>query len=121
MPKRRIKFARWLIVLVFLTAFVINNIWQGEENHWAYWISRYLIGGEIAIFGLAFLFFPKFMLKVCTKDNEDLSDIPEWKFRVIGLIAGIPASIIGIYFFSIGITRWLAEGCYIMECLSSLP
>ena len=121
MSNRRFKYTRWLIALGFLSAFVLNNIWQGGENHWAYWISRFLIGGEIAIFGLAFLFFPKFMLKVCTKDNTDLSDIPDWKFIIIGLIAGIPSSIVGIWFFSIGINRWLIAGCNLFDCLTHTP
>jgi hypothetical protein len=121
MPDKKVKFTRWSLGLVFLLSFVLNNIWQGGENHWAYWVSRFLNGGEAVVFGMAFLIFPKVMMKVCTKDNEDLSDIPDWKFKVIGLIAGIPFSVFGIYFFSIGIKRWLIAGCYFIDCLLSTP
>jgi len=121
MPDKKVKFTKWAIGLIFILSFGLNNIWQGGENLWAYWISRFLIGGELAVIGLAFLFYPYFMLKVCGNNDEDLSDIPKWKFSVIGLIAGIPTSVFGIYFFSIGIKRWLITGCYFFDCLLSAP
>jgi len=120
MPDKKVKFTRWSLGFVFLLSFVLSNTWQIGENHLFFWASRFLIGAEISVFGLALLFFPYFMLKVCGSNKNDLAAIPQWKFRIIGLIAGIPISILGINYISVIAGRWLAE-CYSFFCLPSVP
>lgn len=121
MSEKGIKFIRWLIVITFLIAFVLNNIWQRGTYLWAYWVSRFLIGIEFSVFGFAFILFPKVMLRACTKNKEVLDGISGWKFMVIGLIAGIPISLLGINFLAIGVRRWLEECSTILNFFSCLP
>jgi hypothetical protein len=120
MPDKKVKFTRWFLGLVFLISVVLDNIWRGGENQWAYWISRLLSGGEIAVFGLTFLFFPYFMLRVLGSEKEDLKDNPKWLFITTCSILGISIALIGINFLVGVIGRWLTE-CNILLCLPSVP
>jgi hypothetical protein len=120
MPDKKVKFTRWSFGLVFLLSFVLNNIWQGGKNLWAFWISRFLSGSEIIVFGLAFIFFPYFMLRVCLINKEDLKDNPKWMFRVIVPIFGISLVILAIYALAPVIGRYLTE-CRFHICLPSVP
>ena len=116
MPDKKVKFIRWSLGLVFLLSIVLNNIWQGGKNLWAHWVSGFLSGVEIVIFGLAFLFFPYFMLRVLGINKEYLKDNPKWLFIIICSILGISIALIGINFLTGVLGFWLKE-CHILLCI----
>ena len=120
MADKKVIFTRWSLGSVFILATVLNNVWQGGKNLWAYWVSSLLDGGELTVFGLAFIFFPYFILKVIGVNKEDLKDNPKWMLIILCSIFGIFVAIGGINLLALITRRWMTE-CQILLCLPSVP
>jgi len=114
---KTIKYARWVIVLVFAQAVVLNNLWPGGGQCWAYWTSRFLGGGELAIVGLVFIIFPKAMMRLLITNKDEYSSLKAWKLIVSGLIAGVPTFLVGTWFLAIVIREWLTGSANYLNCV----
>ncbi len=121
MEERTVKRIKWILVSVFVFVFtltsVLNQLWQGDGPRWAYWASRFLNGCEFVLPGLAFLIFPKFMMRVLVTNKTAYDSIQKWKVVVIGLSIGITTFAVGAETLAIIISRWIAECSDIASCL----
>lgn len=111
MNKKILKIVKILFLFLLALSGTLNMLWPLNGFRWAYWISGFLLSSSIALFGLSFLIFPKFMMHFYYEDEKDYKEIENWRLMASGFVAGTSFLAFGIWYF---INVWES---WIIKCL----
>lgn len=117
MTDKNTKFTRWIVLFIFILPFALNLIWPIDGFLWAYWVSRFLLGGGMSVIGFSFIIFPKAMMRLLITNKDDYNTIEAWRLVVSGLIAGIPIFLFGVNFLATAVRRWITECANVIDCI----
>ena len=116
MTDKTAKYIEWAIGLGILISSIFNLIWPTGMANWAYWASRFLISGEMLAIGLAFMLFPKIMLRLVIAES-DYNNIKPWKLSAGGFIVGLGIFLSAMPFFTSLVKVWTVNCSYVLDCI----